>query len=330
MSTRFRPGSSTDTNYDLAKPMEDHLPGMATNNDAVRNIFGPIENFTKYFRIQFTETTREISGYAINDDIKQLSGGKVDRIEAEGKNVIVVKTSKREQSEKIKGITKLCGKDVTVTAHDKLNYTQGLIYINNFDVNESDLSELEGYIREKCPSFHSLDQPTYVKSRNPNTQAYLLKFSNDYLPDFLDIGEVIAVRRWVDRPLRCKKCLQYGHSAGSDWSRCGREERCKYCTDQDHKSADCKSDNLKCLYCQENHETGNKKCIREIKEQKIVDIQSRQKVGFMRAKQIYEDSQAIPIAGTTSLTGNTFNTHYNIEVDRTVKRKIAPWAIENP
>ena len=280
------------------------------------------DNFLKFYHISFggLTTTKQLSGYEMTKELKSLIGKEPVSIEAEGKNSIIVKVASRNQGDKIRKVKSLCGQTVKVEIHSR-NFTQALIYISHFDV--EDPNDLLKYLKEQDPNVYSIKHADFIKTRSDDTKAYIIDYLTTYIPQHLYLGETIAVRPWINRPLRCKQCHKYGHSKGS----CKSPELCSQCLEAGHDYKSCQAEKRKCHYCTDaDHATGSKECEAEIKQQRITNIMNQEKVGFLRARQIYDDStsdQTITFTPTID-----YNTHFTLSVKAEEKRKIAPWVIE--
>ena len=81
----------------------------------------------------------------------------------------------------------------------------------------------------------------------------------------------------------CKKCLLYGHSVKN----CKKDQQvCKRCSLIGHNCDKCEIEQLKCIHCNGAHVAGSKECPKYQKEEMLLEIQEREKVTIMRARQI--------------------------------------------
>ena len=77
-------------------------------------------------------------------------------------------------------------------------------------------------------------------------------------------------------------------------------------------------------YCGGPHRVKDKTCPFQVKEQTILDIQNKNKVGKRRARQIYEGHDALDVTKNKI----AFATHFICKIDEVMKRKLTTWALE--
>ena len=148
---------------------------------------------------------------------------------------------------------------------------------------DSDLDELLKHIKEQDENIYSIEKITFIQSFNPNDQAFMIKFTSNHIPDSLDIGGPVILKPLINRPLMCKNCKEYGHSQKT----CKKKEICRKCSGEGHDSKLCKLPDF-CIHCETNeHSTNYIECPKRKREQEIVNIQHRDRVSFLRARQIY-------------------------------------------
>ena len=104
------------------------------------------------------------------------------------------------------------------------------------------------------------------------------------------------------------------------------KEICWKCAGEGHDPKLCKLPDF-CIHCKTNeHSTNYKECPRRKREQEIVNIQHRDGVSFLRAKQTYNDDSNVVIH--TRSKQQNYETHFELTVEKEVKRKLTPWALE--
>ena len=191
---------------------------------------------------------------------------------------------------------------------------------------ESDLDELSKHIKQQDENIFSIEKVTFIKPSDPNDQPFMINFTSNHMPDSLDIGGPVILRPWINRPLMCKNCYEYGHSKKT----CKKQNQiCRKCAGEGHDDLQTNKCRLPdyCIHCQtDEHPTNYIDCPRRKCEQEIVDIQQRDGVSFLRARQTYKDNSNVVIH--TRPKQQNYETHFDLTVEKEAKRKLTPWALE--
>ena len=204
----------------------------------------------------------------------------------------IIEVSSAEESRKMSTLRKIGEHDVTVQVNVSYNVQKGLVFIQGYDMLES-----ESY-KESLKKHHdlaSVEHATWIKSRNNTTQALILGFQRE-LPNYLDIpGESMRtlVHEYKQLPNLCRNCLEYGHSKRI----CQDDQKCTNCTSSEHQYPPCNNE-AKCNHCPQSHKTGDKSCQRYKVEQEVLAIQAKSKVSRNQAQIIHNRDH--PNATTTN------------------------------
>jgi len=196
--------------------------------------------------------------------------------------------------------------EITATEHKTLNFSKGVIYCNDLRYidEETILQELkpQKVIEvKKIMKRQNTNNNTnnYSNTNNNTTNNYsltetgliIITFETLQLPEILRVGyETVRVRNYIPLPLRCRKCLRFGHPAPI----CKSTEKCLNCSDEKHTSEKelCKNDK-KCLNCVNNpeldsqHSPLDRKCPTFCKQQELTAIKTTEKVDHKTALGIY-------------------------------------------
>ena len=200
------------------------------------------------------------------------------RSKANNEDIITVEVSTHGEATKLSELTRIGEHNVKVTASDIQNLPKGIVFIEGFDMIES-----ENYLKELKNQYSLVkaEEATWIRSKNP---ALLLTFSRE-LPEYLNIpgeSKLTVVLENKRKPNMCGKCLTYGHPKRV----CREQERCQNCTSTDHSSSQCRQ-NSKCIHCGLNHKSGSKNCQAYKIEEEIVAIQEKSAVSRSQASIIY-------------------------------------------
>ena len=154
----------------------------------------------------------------------------------------------------------------------------------------------------------------------------MITFKSDKLPEYIRIpgeADMTRVYEYKGRPMLCKKCNGYGHTEKRCWmsvATCGR------CAGPGHRFDSCDSTTVKCSSCGGAHVTGHSTCPDERKEQEILVIQKKQKVGRARARQIFEMGGDIQMHNDV---GKSYVKYIVIcQIDPEQKLKLCPFMVE--
>jgi hypothetical protein len=133
-----------------------------------------------------------------------------------------------------------------------------------------------------------------INGEKVETGTYFLTFQLTSVPERIFCGyERIKVTPYVDEPMRCFKCLKFGHQK----LRCRFEDVpiCGRCAKPQHidkeKQEKC-TDNSYCVNCESNdHGSFDKRCAVYKKEYEIAKIKVYEKVNFGEAQRLYTQRQ---------------------------------------
>ena len=121
-----------------------------------------------------------------------------------------------------------------------------------------------------------------------NDHAVVVTFNKSELPAYLEIpGEhlLTKVYEYKEKPMMCRKCLEFGHTKAncrSPVTNCGR------CSVGGHNRDECQSDVMKCYHCKQAHNAGSRTCNSVRKEEEILAIQRKERVPRQQARVIFE------------------------------------------
>lgn len=199
---------------------------------------------------------------------------------------ILVKTKNSNQSQKLLTLNKIGETEITVQRDDKLNTCKGVC----FSTEANFCSEAE--LLENLKDQKVIEIKRFIRRDGKQTNMYFVTFALTTPPPNIFIGyENCKVDLYIPNPLRCFKCLKFGHTK----TRCTSEnEICMNCGDNLHTTnidpttKRCLKES-KCINCHGNHSSMSKTCPMFIKEKEIVLIKSRENISYIEArKKFYE------------------------------------------
>ena len=90
-----------------------------------------------------------------------------------------------------------------------------------------------------------------------------------------------------------------------------------------HRITDCGAEKPECPHSKGEHSAANKEYQRYQKEELLIEIQDREKVSLMRARQILENNNEY-----TSQPSKKYSTHFDCSMEEATKRTFTPWLLE--
>jgi len=281
--------------------------------------------FTRFYTINFESKKKQsVNPYDIKTGIKLITGAYPKRISSEQRDSYTIEVVSKEQGDKLLLLREIANEKCEVKKHLFYNYSKGIVYIEEYDVSEESLGEFEAGFKEEDLQIEKVELAKFIKPKNKNTTPLLITFDNETPPNHVYIPGERAdnkVYPYQVRPMRCNRCLEYGHTV----KRCKNNIIvCKLCAGTDHEDKACNEQALKCHHCKGEHQAGDKSCTKQQEEQEIVDIQQKHKVSRLRARQMLRKTTEI----TKTQEVNKCNKFFKCEMDANLKRKLTPWVID--
>ena len=206
--------------------------------------------------------------------MEQQVGSKPKTIRTTKKTTFTGEIATKEESIAMQAVSNINGIDVEVTVNTALGINKGFVYIYGYNMVEFK-SFKEGLTKQYGLS--SVINATWNESKRANCAKPLLLTLTNELSLYLDIpGEMMRTKvlEYKQRPLICRKCMEYGHGK----NQCDREQTCSRCGMSGHGMDGFHSDEINCFHCEGNHEAGSNLCA-EYKYQKgILSIQAKERV----------------------------------------------------
>uniref|UniRef100_A0A1Q3EYB4 Uncharacterized protein n=1 Tax=Culex tarsalis TaxID=7177 RepID=A0A1Q3EYB4_CULTA len=178
--------------------------------------------------------------------------------------------------------------------------TIGVVYFNAPKINIKDAFA-------SCVDKHEVLQ-WRIKRLESNKLRVTFAVCGSELPESLLFHDkTLPVERYARQPVRCNRCLRYGHRTGN----CFRRARCGTCaletpaTSAWHVEKACRvirgdRDKVRCTYCNEGHVAGGADCGEQNYQRTYKDQLAKQNMDFVKALEL----EIIPMVRSTSINSN--------------------------
>ena len=280
------------------------LPSGSTNkrqrpdsddDTATSTFFKSTENFARFLIIKSEDCEKPItklSPFVIEKQIEAIIG--IPKSVKKLKNkTLLVETNRKSQTENLLKTTTFFNLPVTVSEHNTLNSSKGII--RDRQLKEETEADILEYL--KSQGVTAVKRFTIKKGHNTiETNTLLLTFNMINVPKSLKIFyRVIPVDVYVPNPLRCFNCQRFAHhenncpeDLGSVCEKCG-------VGNYDHLASKCKNP-VKCVNCGKDHLSRSNECEIWKKEKEIMKIKVTQNLSFFEARKIFENKPEVTSA----------------------------------
>lgn len=192
---------------------------------------------------------------------------------------------------------------VKLVLQEKLNQIKGTVFSKRLmQENVEDVKEL--LKKHGVVDVHRISKK--VDGKEEATPIHILTFNKPDLPSKITIvHETLTVRKYYPRPMRCFKCQKFNHTT----KHCAAEvEICATCSKEGPHGL---CGDVICFNCNQeedlkskanSHRTGDKQCPAWLREVKIKEIQTDERVGYMQAKGIFKKRAGIAQANADRRT----------------------------
>ena len=140
-----------------------------------------VEPFVKYFVLRVEEgKKRAMCIFQIETDLANQLGDPAESIRGGGRDSFLGTVYSENQSNKMKRVEQIAGNKCQVSEENFLNTTKGLVYIQNYHI--EDLKSFTEGVYEQC-RVKELVEAKWIKHRRETTQVFMITFKNDKLPN---------------------------------------------------------------------------------------------------------------------------------------------------
>lgn len=236
---------------------------------------------------------------------------------------LLIEAKTTNQARKLLEVKKFYEFDVTVTPHNSLNYTKGVItcrdLLNCSIVEISENLAEQGVIEVKRIMMMR-------EGKRVESASLILTFNRDTLPKKVKAGfHSITVRPYIPAPLRCYKCQKFGHTS----VRCNEKEVC-ICGKEPHPESAC-AEPLKCINCQGSHSARSRDCPTFKEEMAIQKIKTLEKISFNEARRKVKDTIIRPVSNISyaqATTSSLSSLSVNENVVKDIVKNLVPEIVQ--
>lgn len=246
--------------------------------------FDPGETFVKLKCKNANESLIRVDPFILKASIDKCCGT-VKSLKKLRDGSILIKTCNKKQIEAIKNLKIIQNIEIEIAMDNNLNKSKGTI--RSFEAGFCSEENLINNLKSQ----NVTEIQRFTRRDGTKTSLYFVTFSTLKIPENIYIGyECCKVEMFIPKPLRCFKCLKYGHSK----TKCRSEEGeiCNNCGDKRHET-DLDSvtkrclRQSKCVNCSGDHSSLSQTCPTFIKEKEICLIKVKQNISYYEAKKIF-------------------------------------------
>ncbi|KAG1663709.1 hypothetical protein GQR58_020229 [Nymphon striatum] len=219
-----------------------------------------------------------LSPFAVNKIIISL-GGEPKSVKKLFSGDILVETQSKIHTCKLLKIKSFFDIPVTVSPHNSLNYSKGVIRSRDL----KDCSE-EELLTELADQGVTAVKKIIISKNNKKitTGTIIFTFNTPEPPKSIKAAYLnIKVERYIPNPLRCFKCQKFGHHQTS----CKGEAACGKCGGANHSDDGCENASS-CLNCKGNHPSFSRECPNFLLEKQVVSYKYNFNTTFPEARKI--------------------------------------------
>ena len=253
-----------------------------------------------YLDLKFDKKIDYLSCFAINREIDLLCGGKPKQISQVREDTLLIEVCRPDQARRLlKGIKKIAGADMSISANPHLNHVKGVVYskhLMNFteevlcmELGDQGVIEVQR-IKKK------------VGSNLEDTPMLILTLDLEKLPEKIFAAwHVLEVKPYVPSPRRCYQCQKFGHLG--KWCR-SKIAVCVQCGES--KLAEHSCSKTECANCKQSHPASDRNCEFYKTEKEVLSIKTRCKISYGQAKREVRQRQGpTPGGGYAQATKTT-------------------------
>ena len=235
----------------------EEFPPLTRNKVPERNLLDQF-TFKKYVTVKHTDETKKMSDlniFSIEKSLRSILGKKSPyKVSPLRSGLLLIEVVREPDYKKLKETNHLGDIPVSITDHDSLNTSKGIVYCDSKTIKNMSEKEILAEIADQNVSeVYRIKKrnPEFRKSQNgtPNdkpefipTDQFILTFNTTRLPNSIKVGYLkVDVRLYIPNPRRCFNCQRYGHNTDN----CQQGQVCAKCAKSGHDYNRCDEDHLK-------------------------------------------------------------------------------------
>lgn len=282
----------------LPKKLSSEYPSSSKNGESF-SVNDPGELLPRFLIIKRIEGDFSTMSPFLIDKVLVGNVGQVNSVRKINDGLLV-ETKSNNQSRRLLDMKKFHDFEVTITPHSSLNYSKGVITCR--DLLNCSITEILENLNEQGVT--DVRRITMMRDgKRVESASLILTFKFDKLPKKVKAGfHSITVRPYIPSPLRCFKCLRFGHTS----IKCNQNETC-VCGKELHPDEPCINP-MKCINCLGPHSSRAKDCPKLIEEMAVQKIKTEEKITFAEARRKVKGSVVLngpsyaKVAAATSQT----------------------------
>ena len=268
------------------------------------------------------KSLENLSPFLIKKVIDNVVGSEIDSARKVRGGKIMVITKNKHQAINLMKLSQITDQiKVSVSLDVRTNQSTGIIFNRDlkYSSDEEILRELKNQkvINIKRMRKKGVDGELY------ETGLYFLTFSVRELPGDIKVGyDIVKVRQYVSEPMRCFRCLKFGHTQQNCRSEEEEGKVCGICTEKTHTEAGERcTKQPKCVNCGQDHASFAKSCPVYLMEKEIAHIKVIKRTTYGIGRREYMQKHPLGTRTMATALRGRGNDNYAKTIQPPIKRR---------